>query len=111
MGVTKMLREQLEIVRKTMQEPAQQSGREIFALTEELDSAQVQTDRVKLAKYRAESALEEDLAQSNAAAEMERLEKKQVSDRLDNTMTEAERLRTALESSLRESSVLRQELD
>lgn len=110
-SVTKMLREQLEIVRKTMQEQAQQSGREIFALTEELDSAQVQTDRVKLAKYRAESALEEDLAQSNAAAEMERLEKKQVSDRLDNTMTEAERLRTALESSLRESSVLRQELD
>jgi chromosome segregation ATPase len=110
-SVTKMLREQLEIVRKTMQEQAQQSGREIFALTEELDSAQVQTDRVKLAKYRAESALEEDLAQSNAAAEMERLEKKQVSHRLDNTMTEAERLRTALESSLRESSVLRQELD
>lgn len=106
-----MLREQLEIVRKTMQEQAQQSGREIFALTEELDSAQVQTDRVKLAKYRAESALEEDLAQSNAAAEMERLEKNQVSDRLENTMTEAERLRMALESSLRESSVLRQELD
>lgn len=36
-----MLREQLEIVRRTMQEQAQASGREIFALTEELESAQV----------------------------------------------------------------------
>ena len=75
-----MLREQLEIVRKTMQEQAQASGREIFALTEELDSAQSQTDRIKLAKYRSETALEEDLAQSNAACEMEHLEKSSVSE-------------------------------
>merc|ERR1712216_1010186 len=81
-SVTKMLREQLEIVRKTMQEQAQQSGREIFALTEELDSAQAQTDRIKLAKYRSETALEEDLAQSNAACEMEHLEKTSVSESL-----------------------------
>merc|ERR1711959_889419 len=49
-SVTKMLREQLEIVRKTMSEQVQASGREIFALTEELDSSQAQTDRIKLAK-------------------------------------------------------------
>merc|ERR1711959_322941 len=59
-SVTKMLREQLEIVRKTMQEQAQASGREIFALTEELDASQAQTDRVKMAKYRSEAALQED---------------------------------------------------
>merc|ERR1711988_706851 len=39
-SVTRMLHEQLEIVRKTMSEQVQASGREIFALTEELDSAQ-----------------------------------------------------------------------
>jgi len=110
-SVTRMLREQLEIVRKTMQEQAQASGREIFALTEELDSAQAQTDRVKLAKYRSETALEEDLAQSNAAVEMEKLEKNSVTESLHETSGEADRLRTALQASLKESSVLRAELD
>lgn len=110
-SVTKMLREQLEIVRSTMQEQAQASGREIFALTEELDSAQAQTDRIKLAKYRSETALEEDLAQSNAATDMERLEKNSVEESLSNTQEEAERLRTALQASLKETQVLRTELD
>merc|ERR1711881_757985 len=110
-SVTKMLREQLEIVRSTMQEQAQASGREIFALTEELDSAQAQTDRIKLAKYRSETALEEDLAQSNAATDMERLEKTSVEESLVNTQEEAERLRTALQASLKETQVLRTELD
>merc|ERR1719453_48735 len=110
-SVTRMLREQLEITRKTMQEQAQASGREIFALTEELDSAQAQTDRIKLAKYRSETALEEDLAQSNAATDMERLEKKSVVGELGETQQEAERLRTALQASLKESNVLRAELD
>jgi chromosome segregation ATPase len=110
-SVTRMLREQLEVVRKTMQEQAQASGREIFALTEELDSAQAQTDRIKLAKYRSETALEEDLAQSAAACEMERLEKRSISDSLVETQDEGERLRTALQASLKESNVLRSELD
>jgi hypothetical protein len=110
-SVTRMLREQLEIVRKTMQEQAQASGREIFALTEELDSAQAQTDRIKLAKYRSETALEEDLAQSNAAVEMEMLEKSSLTESLDETKSESDRLRTALQASLKESSVLRSELD
>jgi len=110
-SVTKMLREQLEIVRNTMQEQAQASGREIFALTEELDSAQAQTDRIKLAKYRAETALEEDLAQSNAAGEMEALEKQSIGDQLIKSQEEAERLRNALQASLKESNVLRTELD
>merc|ERR1711966_547761 len=110
-SVTKMLRDQLEVVRKTMQDQAQASGREIFQLTEELDSAQAQTDRIKLAKYRSETALEEDLAQSNAAADMERLEKNSVEESLSNTQEEAERLRTALQASLKETQVLRTELD
>jgi len=110
-SVTRMLREQLEIVRKTMQEQAQASGREIFALTEELDSAQAQTDRIKLAKYRSETALEEDLAQASASAEMERIEKKSVSDDLGGALNEGERLRAALQASLKESNVLRAELD
>merc|ERR1712022_103078 len=83
-------------------EQAQASGREIFALTEELDSAQAQTDRVKLAKYRSETALEEDLAQSNAAVEMEKLEKNSVTESLQETAGEADRLRTALQASLKE---------
>ena len=110
-SVTRMLREQLEIVRKTMQEQAQASGREIFALTEELDSAQAQTDRIKLAKYRSETALEEDLAESNAAVEMEALEKESLNDQLSQSVAEGERLRTALQASLKESNVLRAELD
>merc|ERR1711981_634603 len=110
-SVTKMLREQLEIVRSTMQEQAQASGREIFQLTEELDAAQAQTDRIKLAKYRSETSLEEDLAQSQAATEMENLEKQSVSDKLAESGSEASRLRTALQASLKESSVLRSELD
>eukprot|EP00658_Telonema_sp_P-2_P084270 TRINITY_DN9306_c0_g2_i2.p1 TRINITY_DN9306_c0_g2~~TRINITY_DN9306_c0_g2_i2.p1 ORF type:complete len:315 (-),score=123.17 TRINITY_DN9306_c0_g2_i2:314-1222(-) len=110
-SVTKMLRDQLEVVRKTMQEQAQSSGREIFQLTEELDAAQAQTDRVKLAKYRSETALEEDLAQAQASAEMECLEKGSVSDKLGESITEGERLRTALQAALKESSVLRAELD
>jgi len=110
-SVTKMLREQLDIVRRTMQDQAQASGREIFALTEELDTAQAQTDRIKLAKYRSETALEEDLAQSNAATEMEKLEKKSVYNNYEDSITEAERLRTALHASLKESNVLRAELD
>merc|ERR1712166_1569214 len=69
-AVTKMPSDQLEVVRKTMQEQAQASGREIFQLTEELDASQSQTDRIKLAKYRSETSLEEDLAQSQAATEM-----------------------------------------
>jgi len=110
-SVTRMLREQLEIVRKTMQEQAQASGREIFALTEELDSAQAQTDRIKLAKYRSETALEEDLAQSSAATEMESLEKQAMGENLYESKSEGERLRTALQASLKESNVLRAELD
>jgi hypothetical protein len=110
-SVTRMLREQLEIVRKTMMEQAQASGREIFALTEELDSAQAQTDRIKLAKYRSESALEEDLAQTNAQVEMGELEKKAINDQYSTSMQEGERLRAALQASLKESNVLRSELD
>merc|ERR1711966_599938 len=110
-SVSKMLRDQLEVVRKTMQEQAQASGREIFQLTEELDAAQAQTDRIKLAKYRAETSLEEDLAQSQAATEMENLEKQSVSDKLSESVSESSRLRTALQASLKESSVLRSELD
>jgi len=110
-SVTRMLREQLEIVRKTMQEQAQASGREIFALTEELDSAQAQTDRIKLAKYRSETALEEDLAQAGAAVEMESLEKQSMGEHLYESKSEGERLRTALQASLKESNVLRAELD
>jgi len=110
-SVTRMLRDQLEIVRKTMQEQAQASGREIFALTTELDSAQAQTDRVKLAKYRSEAALQEDLAQSSAVVEWEQLEKKAVTDSYEESMKEGERLRTALTASLKESNVLRAELD
>merc|ERR1719182_1354771 len=110
-SVTKMLRDQLEVVRKTMQDQAQSSGREIFQLTEELDAAQSQTDRIKLAKYRSETSLEEDLAQSQAATEMESLEKAAVSDKLAESVSEGQRLRTALQASLKESSVLRAELD
>merc|ERR1712127_243283 len=110
-AVTKMLRDQLEVVRKTMQEQAQASGREIFQLTEELDASQSQTDRIKLAKYRSETSLEEDLAQSQAATEMEALEKAAVSDKLSESVSEGQRLRTALQASLKESSVLRAELD
>lgn len=110
-SVTKMLRDQLEIVRKTMQEQAQSSGREIFQLTEELDAAQSQTDRIKLAKYRAETSLEEDLAQAQASVEMESLEKQAVSDKFNESVSESQRLRTALQASLKESSVLRAELD
>lgn len=110
-SVTKMLRDQLEIVRKTMQEQAQASGREIFQLTEELDAAQSQTDRIKLAKYRAETSLEEDLAQAQASVEMESLEKAAVSDKFNESISESQRLRTALQASLKESSVLRAELD
>merc|ERR1711998_291106 len=90
-SVTKMLRDQLEVVRKTMQEQAQASGREIFQLTEELDAAQAQTDRVKLAKYRSETSLEEDLAQSQAATEMESLENSAVADKLAESIAEGER--------------------
>jgi len=110
-SVTRMLREQLEIVRKTMSEQVQASGREIFALTEELDSAQAQTDRIKLAKYRTQTALEEDLAQSNAACEMEKLEKKAISENYEESVAEGERLRSALQASLKESNALRSELD
>merc|ERR1712127_654593 len=110
-AVTKMLRDQLEVVRKTMQEQAQASGREIFQLTEELDASQSQTDRIKLAKYRSETSLEEDLAQSQAATEMENLEKSAVSDKLSESISEGQRLRTALQASLKESGVLRVELD
>jgi len=110
-SVTKMLREQLEIVRKSMSEQAQASGREIFGLTEELDAAQAQTDRLKLAKYRSETALEEDLAQSNASTEMERLEKGSIKERMQASLEEGERLRTALAAALKESNVLRNELD
>jgi chromosome segregation ATPase len=110
-SVTKMLRDQLEVVRKTMQEQAQASGREIFQLTEELDASQAQTDRIKLAKYRSETSLEEDLAQAQASAEMESLEKTNVSDKLAESIAEGERLRAALAASLKESNVLRTELD
>jgi len=110
-SVTRMLREQLEIVRKTMSEQVQASGREIFALTEELDSAQAQTDRVKLSKYRTQSALEEDLAQSSAACEMEKLEKKAMAENYEESVSEGERLRSALQASLKESNALRSELD
>merc|ERR1712166_1213611 len=110
-AVTKMLRDQLEVVRKTMQEQAQASGREIFQLTEELDASQSQTDHIKLAKYRSETSLEEDLAQSQAATEMENLEKGAVSDKLSESISEGQRLRHALQASLKESSVLRAELD
>merc|ERR1712028_212955 len=110
-AVPKMLRDQLEVVRKTMQEQAQASGREIFQLTEELDASQSQTDRIKLAKYRSETSLEEDLAQSQAATEMENLEKSAVSDKLSESISEGQRLRHALQASLKESSVLRAELD
>merc|ERR1711981_1107296 len=110
-SVSKMLRDQLEVVRKTMQEQAQASGREIFQLTEELDASQAQTDRVKLAKYRSETSLEEDLAQSQAATELENLEKQSVSDKLAESVSESSRLRTALQASLKESGVLRSELD
>merc|ERR1712166_1146194 len=110
-AVTKMLRDQLEVVRKTMQEQAQASGREIFQLTEELDASQSHTDRIKLAKYRSETSLEEDLAQSQAATEMENLEKSAVSDKLSESISEGQRLRTALQASLKESGVLRVELD
>merc|ERR1711998_417919 len=110
-SVTRMLREQLEIVRKTMSEQVQASGRVIFALTEELDSAQAQTDRVKLAKYRTQTALEEDLAQANASCEMEKLEKKAISENYEESVAEGERLRSALQASLKESNALRGELD
>merc|ERR1711998_23883 len=65
----------------------------------------------KLAKYRSETSLEEDLAQSQAATEMENLEKQAVSDKLSESVSESQRLRTALQASLKESSVLRAELD
>merc|ERR1711998_528445 len=65
----------------------------------------------KLAKYRSETSLEEDLAQSQAATEMENLEKQAVSDKLSESVSEGQRLRTALQASLKESSVLRSELD
>merc|ERR1711998_436148 len=110
-SVTRMLREQLEIVRKTMSEQVQASGREIFALTEELDSAQAQTDRVKLAKYRTQTALEEDLAQAHASCEMEKLEKSAIGQNYEESVVEGERLRSALQASLKESSALRNELD
>merc|ERR1712010_157974 len=87
------------------------SGREIFQLTAELDAAQAQTDRVKLANYRSETSLEEDLSQSQAATEMENLEKQAVSDKLAESVSEGQRLRTALQAPLKESSVLRAELD
>merc|ERR1712010_139078 len=52
-----------------------------------------------------------DLAQSNAATDMERLEKNSVEESLSNTQEEAERMRTALQASLKETQVLRTELD
>merc|ERR1711935_201889 len=110
-SVTRMLREQLEIVRRTMQEQAQASGREIFQLTEELDAAQSQTDRIKLAKYRSETAMSEDLANTSAVVEMEQMAKKAVTENYEDSVQEGERLRAALQASLKESNVLRAELD
>merc|ERR1711957_18552 len=60
---------------------------------------------------RSETSLEEDLAQSQAATEMENLEKSAVSDKLSESISEGQRLRTALQASLKESGVLRVELD
>merc|ERR1712100_553001 len=94
-----------------MQEQAQASGREIFALTEELDSAQAQTDRIKLAKYRSETALEEDLAQSNAACEMEHLEKTSVSESLQASAAESQVLRTELDNAERLTESVQREYE
>jgi len=51
------------------------------------------------------------LAQAGAAVEMESLEKQSMGEHLYESKSEGERLRTALQASLKESNVLRAELD
>merc|ERR1712028_211643 len=102
-ALTKMLRDQLEVVRKTMQEQAQASGREIFQLTEELDASQSQTDRIKLAKYRSETSLQE--------VNTVNREKELVDVKLRKATDDVSQARYELGSVLKEANALRSERD